>query len=64
MNITYLITSLISFVAWMILKNMDSQVKWIALGIGAILLLFGIFRKGSGENYPEVEVEVEVGGEE
>ncbi len=41
----YLIFAFVAFVAWMILEKIDSEFKWIFLGFGGALLLFGIFMK-------------------
>jgi len=45
MEITYLSLSVTGFIAAIILENMDNQLKFVALGFGVTMLLFGIFCK-------------------
>ena len=55
-NTTYLILALTGLPAGLILNNMESQLHYVALGFGVIMLLFGIFCKGKVEVKEEVEV--------
>lgn len=36
---TYLILAFICFVGWIVLDNLYSQLKWIALGIGIVMVI-------------------------
>jgi len=45
MRTTYLIYSFTGLVAYLILKSMANDIKWIALGFGVAMLLFGMFSK-------------------
>lgn len=45
----YLIYSFVALLAWMILEKIDNELKWIALGFGVMMMLFGIFMKDKVE---------------
>ena len=45
MKTSYLVYAFAGFLAWIILNNMGNEFKWIALGFGGGMLLFGVFKK-------------------
>ena len=64
---TYLILAFICFSGWIILDNIYSQLKWIALGIGIVMLISAFLpranSKGEDDDDTEVEDEADVEGE-
>lgn len=53
MRTRYLIYSFIAFIAYAILHSINNQIKWIALGFGVTMFLFGVFSK------PQIKIKEE-----
>lgn len=47
---TYLILAFICFVGWIVLNNLYSQLKWIALGIGIVMVVCAFLPGSNSSN--------------
>ena len=55
----YIVAAFISLVGWIILDNIYSQFKWVALGIGLVMIVFAIFSKNGAKVKAKDEDETE-----